>query len=95
MSTSIPPLPSLGVRPLLTPVTSHRLTSRSDYGQDLPPNAGAVITPRLIDTIVERLPSQQKKRGDQKLEKARELTPEFGDLVSRSDHKIIEKRITL
>jgi len=62
---------------------------------DLPPNAGAVITSRLIDTIVKRLPSQQEKRGDRKLEKARELAQEFGDLISPNDRQIIEERITL
>ena len=63
--------------------------------RDLPPNAGAVITSRLIDTVVKMLPSQQEKRGDRKLEAAREIAQEFGDVISQSDHQTIEERITL
>ena len=69
--------------------------SPNHLDRDLPPNAGAVITSRLIDAVVKRLPSQQEKRGDQKLEKARELDEEFGNVISQTDHQIIEERITL
>jgi len=69
--------------------------SRHSTDRDLPPNAGAVITSRLIDTVVKMLPSQQEKRGDQKLDKAREIAQEFGNVISPTDHQIIEERITL
>lgn len=69
--------------------------SRHYTDRDLPPNAGAVITSRLIDTVVKMLPSQQEKRGDRKLEEARDIAQEFGDVISQSDHQTIEERITL
>lgn len=68
--------------------------SRHYTDRDLPPNAGAVITSRLIDTVVKMLPSQQEKRGDQRLDKAREIAQEFGDVITPTDHQIIEERIT-
>jgi len=63
--------------------------------RDLPHNPSAVITSRLMDTVVKRLPSQQEKRGDQKLEAARGIAQEFGDVISQTDHQVIEERITL
>jgi len=41
------------------------------------------------------MPSQKEKRGDQRLDKAREIAQEFGDVISQTDHQIIEERITL
>jgi len=61
--------------------------------QDLPPNASAVIASRLIDTIVEMLPSQREKRGDHKLDEARALAQEFESVILQRDRDIIEQKI--
>jgi hypothetical protein len=62
--------------------------------QELLPNASAVITSRLIDTVVKMLPSQQEKRGDKKLDKARAITQEFESVISQRDREVIGERIT-
>ena len=72
---------------------THRPTRHDE--RDLGHNVGTVITSRLIDTVVKSFPSQNKKRGDQELQKAREIAQEFGDVISQSDHQITEERITL
>jgi hypothetical protein len=48
----------------------------------------------MLDSVKKMLPSQQEKRGDQKIEKAREIAQEFGDVISQTEHQIIEERIT-
>ena len=60
----------------------------------LPPDVGAVIASKLIDPFVKMFPSQQAKRGDQKLETVREIAQEIGDVISQTDRQIIEERIT-
>jgi len=45
--------------------------------------------------MVKMLPSSQEKRGDQKLERARELALEYQSVLSQSDRNAIEQRITL
>ena len=57
-------------------------------------NARAVLASRLIHTVVKVLPSQQAKRGDHKLDRARALTQENESVISQRDHDIIEERIT-
>jgi len=95
------PFNLLPLLPLLRPTTSSKThffyrpsMSRNHAERGLPPDAGAVITSRLIDSFVKMLPSQQEKRGDKKLETTREIAQEFGDVISQTDHQIIEERIT-
>jgi hypothetical protein len=64
-----------------------------DY-QEPPPNASAVIVSTLIDTVAKMLPAQREKRGDHRLEKARELAEEFGPLITEDDRRTIEEKIT-
>jgi hypothetical protein len=71
------------------------IMSRSHQDQDLLPSASAVITSRLIDAMAKMLPSQQEKRGDRKLDKAREIVSEFESVISQQDRAVIEERITL
>jgi hypothetical protein len=61
--------------------------------QDLLPNASAVFASRLLDAIVKMSPSQQEKRGDQKLDEARALTREFESVIPQLDRDIIEQKI--
>jgi hypothetical protein len=63
-----------------------------DY-QECLPNASAVIASTLIDTVAKMLPAQREKRGDHRLEKARELAEQFGPLITESDLRTIEEKI--
>ena len=62
--------------------------------QDIPPNASAVIANKFLDSVAKQLPSSQEKRGDQKLDRARELAEEFESVITQQDRTIIEERIT-
>jgi hypothetical protein len=62
--------------------------------QDIPLDAGAAIVYRLIDSVVKMLPSEQEKRGDRRLEKAREIAEEYKPMISQRDLDTIEERIT-
>jgi len=64
------------------------------HHQVLPPNASAVIADRLIDVLVKCLPSSQEKRGDRKLELARELAVENASVIGQDDRDVIKERIT-
>jgi hypothetical protein len=48
----------------------------------------------MINSVKKMLPSQQEKRGDKKIEIARGIAQEFGDVISQADHQVIEERIT-
>jgi len=65
------------------------------HNQDIPPNASAVIANKLLDSVAKQLPSSQEKRGDQKLDSARELAEEFESVITQEDRNIIEEKITL
>jgi hypothetical protein len=69
--------------------------NRNHPERALPRDPSAIITSRIIDSFVKVLPSQQEKRGDQKLDKTRGIAQEFGDVISQTDHQVIEERITL
>jgi len=62
---------------------------------DLQSSGSAIIAITLINSLLKQLPSVQEKRGDRKLELARDLAIEFGSLISDDDRRIIEERITL
>ena len=62
--------------------------------QDTPLGPGAVIVSRMIDSVVKLLPSEQEKRGDRKLEKARELAEEYKPVIFQSDLDTIAGRIS-
>jgi len=64
------------------------------YHQALPHNPSAVITNRLINFLLKSLPSSQEKRGDRKLELARELAVEVASVVSQDYLDVIDERIT-
>jgi len=61
--------------------------------QECPPNASAVIALTLIDTVAKMLPAQREKRGDHRLEKARDLANEFGPRITEDDRRTIEEKI--
>jgi hypothetical protein len=61
--------------------------------QDLP-NAAIVVVSKLIEAAAKVLPSQQEKRGDEKLDKARAITQEFESVISQHDREIIGDIIT-
>jgi len=63
--------------------------------QVLPLNPSAVIADRLIDVLIKCLPTSQEKRGDRKLELARELAVENASVISQDDRDVIKERITL
>ncbi len=62
--------------------------------QDIPPNASAVIANKFFDSVAKQLPSSQEKRGDQKLDRAREMAEEFESVITQQDRNVIEERIT-
>lgn len=65
------------------------------HNQDIPPNASAVIANKFLDSVAKQLPSSQEKRGDQKLDSAREIAEEFESVITQRDRNIIEEKITL
>jgi hypothetical protein len=62
--------------------------------QSVPPNAGAVIATTLLHAAKKQLPSSQEKRGDKKLNQARQIVNEFISVIAEIDRKIVEDRIT-
>jgi len=66
--------------------------SYNQQGTSLGP--GAVIVSRMIDSVVKMLPSEQEKRGDKKLEKARGLAEEYKPMIFQSDLDTIAGRIS-
>jgi hypothetical protein len=62
--------------------------------QDIPPNASAVIANKLFESVAKQTPSSQEKRGDQKLDRAREIAEEFESVITQEDRNVIEARIT-
>jgi hypothetical protein len=62
--------------------------------QSIPPNAGAVFATTFVNAVAKQLPSSQEKRGDDKLDRARELTNEFQSVLAETDLRAIEDKIT-
>jgi len=54
----------------------------------------AVLATTLVNAVLKQLPSEQEKRGDRKLELARDLTTESGSLMDEVDRGVIEAKIT-
>jgi len=54
----------------------------------------AVLATTLVNAVLKHLPSEQEKRGDRKLELARDLTTESGSLMDEVDRGVIEAKIT-
>lgn len=69
--------------------------SRNPQSQSIPPSAGAVFATTFVNAVVKQLPSSQEKRGDEKLDKARDLTHEFESVIAENDRRTIEDKITL
>jgi len=68
---------------------------------DIPPNAGAVLTTAILNAVGRQFPSSQEKRGDEKLNEARDLVTEVrthapGDNLRaiENDLVVIEDRMT-
>ncbi|KAI9509440.1 hypothetical protein F5148DRAFT_753521 [Russula earlei] len=64
------------------------------HHQVLQPNASANIADKLLDALAKQLPSSKEKRGDRKLELARDLAVEYETVISQSDRDVINERIT-
>lgn len=62
---------------------------------NIPPNAGAVIVTRVIDTVVRQFPASQESRGERKLELARELSMENESIIDPDDRRTIQDKIIL
>ena len=74
----------------------YSLVMSSNSRQDPPSNASAGPGKNNpLYPILKQFPPLQVKRGDHKLERAREITREFKSDISESDHNTIEARITL
>ena len=68
----------------------------SDFMSAGPPlDASGVLTWRLLHFLAGQLPSAQEKRGEQRLDNARQLAREHERLISPSDMEIVKERITL
>jgi hypothetical protein len=59
-----------------------------------PLDAGAVFATTLLSALAKQLPSSQEKRGDDKLERTRQMVHEFVSVIAQSDRRTIEDRIT-
>jgi len=66
----------------------------SDNQQGIPIGPGAVVVSRMIDSVVKMLPSEQEKRGDRKLQKAREIAEENKPVITQRDLDTIAERIS-
>ncbi|KAH9014217.1 hypothetical protein EDB85DRAFT_2157573 [Lactarius pseudohatsudake] len=60
-----------------------------------PLDASGVLTLKLLHFLADRRPSAQEKRGDQRLDSARELARGDEVLISPGDLEIVRERITL
>ena len=58
-------------------------------------SAASGMSARLLDTMMNRIPSSQEKAGDKKLEQACSIALEYETTISQSDRDIIQERITL
>jgi hypothetical protein len=57
----------------------------------IPPRAGVATT--FVNAVAKQLPSSQEKRGDDKLDQARELKTEFQSMIAEDDLRTIEDKI--
>jgi hypothetical protein len=62
--------------------------------QGIPPNAGAVFANTLVNAVARQIPSAHVRRGDSKLDRARQLVSDFISVIAENDRKTIEDRIT-
>ncbi|KAF8461762.1 hypothetical protein DFH94DRAFT_71072 [Russula ochroleuca] len=69
-----------------------RITHRNR--QDIPVDAGAVIVTTILNAMAKQLPSSQEKRGDDKLDRAREIMDEFKSVIAENNLGTIEDKIT-
>jgi hypothetical protein len=68
--------------------------SPDPHSISLAAGAGVFVASKMIDSVAKMLPSGQEKRGDKKLEKARELAEAYKPMISRCDLDIIAERIS-
>jgi len=61
--------------------------------QDIPPTLGSLIANKFLNSVAKQFPSSQQKRGDQKLERARETAHEYESVISESDQNVVKERI--
>jgi len=62
--------------------------------QNIPLSAGAVLTTTVLNAVGRQFPSSQEKRGDDKLNQARDLVTEVRTFVAEDDSRVIEDKIT-
>jgi hypothetical protein len=58
-----------------------------------PRNAGTVFATALLGALAKQLPSSQEKRGDDKLERTRQMVDEFVSTIQEHDRRTIEDKI--
>ena len=79
-----------------SPFTPLRIfSSYSDMSDGPPLDASGVLTWKLLDFLASQWPSAQEKRGDRRLDNARQLASENETLISPSDLEIAKERIIL
>ncbi len=61
---------------------------------DIPFNAGAALTTAVLNAVGRQFPSSHEKRGDDKLNQARDLVTEVRTFVAEDDSRVIEDKIT-
>ncbi|KAH9984988.1 hypothetical protein BJV77DRAFT_1162251 [Russula vinacea] len=63
--------------------------------EEVPLDAGAILVTTLLNAMARQFPSSQEKRGDDKLELARDITNKFRSVIAEDDKRTIEDKITL
>jgi hypothetical protein len=63
--------------------------------EEVPLDAGAILVTTLLNAMARQFPSSQEKRGDDKLELARDITNKFRSVIPEDDKRTIEDKITL
>jgi hypothetical protein len=61
--------------------------------QGPPLTAGAVFATALLGALVKQLPSSQEKRGDDKLERTRQMVHQFVSVIAEGDRRTIDDKI--
>ena len=59
------------------------------------PNAGNDLATLFPNAVVKQLPSSQEKQGDDKLDRAGQLTNEFQSVIAENDRRTIEDKVAL
>ena len=59
----------------------------------IPANAGGVLMDRMLGYVVRQSPGEQQRRGDRRLDEARDLIIENQLVISSDDLQVIQDKI--